>query len=70
MFRRTDIYVSLHTFLIIINNNIIGRHMVEEPISLFLRFGHGPILVQINLKHSQAQPYSEMQLVPFLKSLV
>ena len=23
-----------------------------------LRFGHGPILVQINLQHSQAQPYA------------
>ena len=23
----------------------------------FMRFGHGPILVQINLQHSQAQPY-------------
>ena len=30
---------------------------VEEPISLFLRLGHGLILVQINLYHSQAQPY-------------
>ena len=40
------------------------------------RFGHGPILVQINLQHSQAQPYAFVthikvgkQLVPFLKSL-
>ena len=23
----------------------------------FMRFGQGPILVQINLQHSQAQPY-------------
>ena len=51
----------------------------------FMRFGHGPILVQINLKHSKAQPYgictrviyqthlyvhTEKQLVPFLKALV
>ena len=31
--------------------------MVEKPISLSLRFGHGPILVKINLQHSQTQPY-------------
>ena len=24
----------------------------------FLRFGHGQILVQINLQHSKAQPYA------------
>ena len=26
-------------------------------IPVFLRFGHGPILVQINLQHSKAQSY-------------
>ena len=31
--------------------------MVEEPISILLRFGHGPILVQMNLQHRQAQSY-------------
>ena len=25
--------------------------------SFLLRFGHGPILIQINLQNSQAQPY-------------
>ena len=30
---------------------------VEKPISLSMRFGRGPILVQLNLQHSQAQLY-------------
>ena len=33
-------------------------NMVEEPISLSIVFRlFGPILVQMNLQHSQAQPY-------------
>ena len=32
-------------------------YMVEEPSHFLLRFGHGTILVQINLQHSQAQSY-------------
>ena len=32
-------------------------YMVEELISLYFAFSHGPILVQINLQHSQAQPF-------------
>ena len=33
---------------------------------VFLRFGHGPILVQINLQHSQAQPYCVCTRVIYL----
>ena len=32
----------------------------------FWRFGHGPILVQINLGHSQAQPYGVCTRVIYL----
>ena len=32
-------------------------HGRGADLTLFFRFGHGPILVQINLQHSQAQPY-------------
>ena len=32
----------------------------------FMRFGHGPILVQINLQHSQAQPYGICTRVIYL----
>jgi hypothetical protein len=33
-------------------------HGRGAEIPFFMRFGHGPILVQIILQHSQAQPYS------------
>ena len=32
-------------------------HSKGADLPFFMRFGHGPILVQINLQHSQAQPY-------------
>ena len=32
-------------------------HSRGADLPFFLRFGHGPLLVQINLQHSQAQPY-------------
>ena len=32
-------------------------HGRAADLLFFMRFGHGPILVQINLQHSQAQPY-------------
>jgi hypothetical protein len=32
-------------------------HGRGADLPFFLRFSHGPILVQINLQHSQAQPY-------------
>ena len=76
--------------LIIIRSTHVLQYMVKLSRSPFLlRFGHGPILEQINLQQSQAKPYgictrviyltqthlfvehlTEMQLVPFLKSLV
>ena len=31
-------------------------HGLGADLPFFLRFGHGPFLVQINLQHSQAQP--------------
>ena len=46
------------------NNNIkLGQHMYTvhgqgADLPHFLHFGHGPILVQINMQHSQAQPYA------------
>ena len=54
-------------------NTVHGR---GARLLFFLRFSNGPILVQINLQLSQAQPYGiytlfieqhiEKQLVPFL----
>ena len=32
-------------------------HGRGADLPFFMRFGHGPILLQINLQHSQAQPY-------------
>ena len=38
--------------------------------SVLLRFGHGPILVQMSLQHSQAQPYSiRTRVVYFIQTL-
>ena len=44
------------------NNNIIRSTHVHCTLArsqspFFLGFGHGPILVQINMQHRQAQPY-------------
>ena len=53
-------YVSQIFVLYNINNNQIDTftlYMVKEPISFSYAFGHGSLLVQINLQHSQAQPY-------------
>ena len=41
------------------------QYMVEEPISL-LCLGLGSILLQINLEHSQAQPYGICTRVIYL----
>ena len=35
-------------------STVHGRGAV---LPFFMRYGHGPILLQINLQHSQAQPY-------------
>ena len=32
-------------------------HGRRADLPFFMRLGHGPTLVQINLQHSQAQPY-------------
>ena len=32
-------------------------HGQGADLPFFIHFGHGPVLVQINLQHSQAQPY-------------
>ena len=32
-------------------------HDRGADLPLFMRFGNGPILIRINLQHSQAQPY-------------
>ena len=37
---------------------------VEFP--FFMHFSHGPILVQINLQHSQAKPYGKCTRVIYL----
>ena len=36
-------------------------HGRGADLPFLLCFGHGPIFVQINLQHSQAQPYGNMQ---------
>ena len=41
-------------------------HGREADLPFFLRFEHGPILVQINLQHSQAQPYGICNRVIYL----
>ena len=41
-------------------------HGREANLPFFLRFGHGPILVHINLQHSQAQPYGICTRVIYL----
>ena len=61
--------------------NTVQLHGRGADLPVFLRFGHGPILVQINLQHIQGrylpksnslylEHHTEKQLVPFLKSLV
>ena len=56
------------SFSLINNNKIIIRstHGRGADLPLFLHFGHGPILVQINLQHSQAQPYGICTRVIYL----
>ena len=41
-------------------------HGREAYLPFLMRFGHGPILVQINLQHSQAQPYGISTRVIYL----
>ena len=41
-------------------------HGRGADLPFFLRFGHGPILVQINLQHSHAQPYGLCTRVIYL----
>ena len=36
----------------------VQLHGRGADLPFFLRFGYGPILVQINLQHSQIQPYA------------
>ena len=36
------------------------EHGRGADVPFFLRLGHGPILVQINLHYSQAQPYRDI----------
>jgi hypothetical protein len=42
------------------------EHGRGADLLFFMRFGHGPILVQINLQHSQAQPYGICTRVIYL----
>ena len=41
-------------------------HGQGANLPFFLRFSHGPMLVQINLQHSQAQPYCVCTRVIYL----
>ena len=41
-------------------------HGRRADLPFFMRFGHGPILVQINLQHIQAQPYGICTRVIYL----
>ena len=41
-------------------------HGRGADLPFFMRFGHGPILVQINLQQSQAQPYGICTRVIYL----
>ena len=41
-------------------------HVRGADLPFFMRFGHCPILVQINLQHSQAQPYGICTRVIYL----
>ena len=43
-------------------------HGRGADLPIFLLFGHGPILVQINLQHSQAQPLRHIHLRYFPNS--
>ena len=44
-------------------------HGRGADLHVFLRFGHGPIFVQINLQPSQAQPYGICTRVKILQNL-
>ena len=41
-------------------------HGRGADLPLFIRFGHGPILVQLNMQQSQAQPYGICTRVIYL----
>ena len=43
--------------------NVHGR---GADLPFFMLFGYGPVLVQINLQHSQAQPYGICTRVTYL----
>ena len=49
---------------------IVTAHGRGADLPLFLRFGHGPILVQIYLQHSQAQPYGICTCVIYLTQFI
>ena len=44
-------------------------HGRGADLPFFMRFGHGPILVQINLQLSQAQPYGISTCVIYLTQI-
>ena len=44
-------------------------HGRGADLPFFMPFGHGPILVQINLQHSQAQPYGICTRVIYLTQI-
>ena len=81
--KRVYYYYTIYIHIIIIRFIHVHCTWYRSRSPFLLRLGHGPILVQKNLQHSQAQLISicirviyltqthlEKQLVPFLKSLV
>jgi hypothetical protein len=46
------------------------EHGRGADLPFLLRFDHGPILVQINMQHSQAQPYGKCTRVICLLKLI
>ena len=59
-----EIYVLIFYRYMLINNQVDSWSRSRYP--FLLRFGHGAILVQINLQHSQAQPCSICTRVIYL----
>ena len=58
--------IDRYIIIIIIRSRHVYCTWPRRQSLFFLRFGHGPILVQINLQHSQAQPYGICTRVIYL----